>query len=305
MAGPALLACDWGTTRLRAWLLGEGGEVLADREFEFGVSRLVPGEAERRFDQEIRPALGAEELPAVLCGMVGSELGWRAAGYVDCPASLEQAAAAMLQVRGGAAPVRIAPGVKGPGMAGGADVMRGEETQVFGWIAGDGTRSRGRWLICHPGTHAKWILVEDGRIERFVTFMTGELYGVLSAHSVLRSDAPADDDGAFDEGVAAAGDGGALAARLFTARARIAALGKTAGSTPSYLSGLLIASEIAAAPAALGIPEPRQMVLLGDAGLRGRYGRVLAGRGIAVESADGEAAARAGLLALHRAGARR
>lgn len=299
MAAAELLACDWGTTRLRAWRLAEDGQVLAERTFELGVSRLSPGEAERRFEEQVRPALDAERLPAVLCGMVGSELGWRPAGYVDCPAGLEQLAAAMLEVRGGAAPVRIVPGLKGPGLTGGADVMRGEETQVFGWLSAEPARSRGRRLICHPGTHAKWILVEDGRVVRFVSFMTGELFAVLRAHSVLKSDAPVDDEAAFDEGVVAAGDGGALAARLFSARSRIAALGKAPASSPSYLSGLLIGAEVAAAPAALGCAEATEATLLGDASLCRWYRRVLARRGVEVEQGDGGEAVRAGLLALH------
>ncbi len=298
-----LLVCDWGTTRVRAWRLSAEGAVLAERSFELGVSRLGPGEAQRRFADEVRPALQAERLPAVLCGMIGSELGWRPAGYVECPASLDALASAMLEVEAGPAPVRIVPGLRTAGLTGGADVMRGEETQVFGWIAADPSRRRGRRLVCHPGTHAKWVLVEDGRIVRFVTFMTGELFAVLKTHSVLRSEAAVDDEAAFDEGAASAGDGGALAARLFTVRSRIAALGRAPASTPSYLSGLLIAAEIAAAPAALGAPQPGAVVLMGEAALCRWYRRVLEAAGVEVELADGGEAARAGLLALHRKGA--
>ena len=85
--------------------------------------------------------------------------------------------------------------------------MRGEETQILGWLAQHPDAATGRHLLCHPGTHAKWVLIEDGRIVRFVTAMTGELFAVLSQHSLLKSDAPADDDAAFDAGLAAAGDG--------------------------------------------------------------------------------------------------
>jgi 2-dehydro-3-deoxygalactonokinase len=183
--------------------------------------------------------------------------------------------------------------------------MRGEETQLFGWLALDPARARGRHVVCHPGTHAKWMVVEEGRLTRFVTAMTGELFAVLRKHSVLRSDAPADDPQAFAEGLAAAGDGGARAARLFTARARVVGGGKPVESTPSYLSGLLIGAEAASAPQLLGVAPDTPVAVLGDAALCGLYRRALEHRGVRCEIFDGEAAAVAGLFALHRKGAAR
>jgi 2-dehydro-3-deoxygalactonokinase len=294
MGRPVLLACDWGTTNLRAWTLDASGKAAAHREFALGVSKLAPGEAERRFRAEVRPALAAEALPAILCGMVGSTLGWRAVPYADCPAGLGDLRSAMTEVAPG---VRIVPGLRCQGLAGAPDVMRGEETQILGWLAQHPQRRRGRIVLCHPGTHAKWVLIEDGRIVRFVTAMTGELFAVLGQHSVLSSDAPADDDAAFAAGLAAAGDGSALAARLFTARSRVVGGDAPAQTTSSYLSGLLIGAEVAAVPQQLG-ERPAQVVLLGDAALCGRYRSALERIGIDVETFDGEAAAVAGLSAL-------
>ncbi|WP_309088107.1 2-dehydro-3-deoxygalactonokinase [Phenylobacterium sp.] len=300
MGSAALLACDWGTTNLRVWTLDEAGAVVADRDFPgLGVSKLKPGEAEARFRDEVRPALGAEGLPAILCGMVGSNLGWTLAPYADAPADLEDLARCLKTVEG-ADWVRIVPGVRWGGFNGQGDVMRGEETQLFGWLAADPARSRGRRLICHPGTHAKWMLVEDGRLTRFVTAMTGELFAVLKTYSVLKSDAAADDMAAFDAGVAAAGDGTALAARLFTARARVVGEGRPPEETPSYLSGLLIGAEAAAVPALLGCSGDEPLSLLGDARLCGLYARALAAQARSADLHDGEAAAVAGLFALYR-----
>ncbi|HEX5775420.1 MAG TPA: 2-dehydro-3-deoxygalactonokinase [Caulobacteraceae bacterium] len=295
MADPAFLACDWGTTNLRAWLVGRDGEVLAEKEFALGVARLGPGEAQARFTDEVRPALDAQGLPAILCGMIGSNLGWKAVDYIPCPAGLDDVRGALATVAEG---VRIVPGVRGKGIAGAPDVMRGEETQVFGWLLRDEARLRGRHVICHPGTHAKWILVEDGRLVRFITAMTGELFGVLGKHGVLKSDAPADDEAAFDAGLAAAGDGGALAARLFTARSRVVAGGEAAESTPSYLSGLLIGAEVASVPPLLCDAAGYPVVLLGDPDLCRWYERALTARGVETSTHDGEAAALAALTAL-------
>ncbi len=296
MGQPALLACDWGTTNLRAWTLDADGAVLAEREFSLGVSTLAPGEAGRRFEQEVCPALGAAGLPAILCGMVGSNLGWALAPYADCPAGFAELARAAIQV---APQVQIVPGLRCAGLTGAPDVMRGEETQVLGWLAQHPDRQHGRHLICHPGTHAKWVVVENGRIVRFVTAMTGEMFAVLSKHSVLKSDAPANDDAAFEAGLAAAGDGNALLARLFSARSRVAGGDAKAESTPSYLSGLLIGSEVASLPLLLNSGSTK-VNLLGDAALCSRYGHALEKRNIKSETFDGKSAAIAGLLALHQ-----
>lgn len=296
MMKASLLACDWGTTNLRAWTLDETGAVVTEKDFALGVSRLAPGEAARRFESEVRPALGAVELPAILCGMVGSNLGWALAPYADCPAGFAELARSALAV---APKARIIPGLRCTGLTGAPDVMRGEETQVLGWLAQRPERQRGRHLICHPGTHAKWVMVEDGRIVRFITAMTGEIFAVLSQHSILKSDAPPTDGAAFAAGLAAAGNGGALAARLFSARSRVAGGDARAESTPSYLSGLLIGAEIASLPDLLGAAGA-PIVLLGDATLCGLYRQALEKRNMACEIFDGKAAAIAGLLALHR-----
>jgi 2-dehydro-3-deoxygalactonokinase len=302
MAHPALLACDWGTTNLRAWTVDSEGRALTSRDFELGVSRLKPGEAQVRFQEEVQPALEAFDLPAMLCGMVGSNLGWTAAPYVDCPVAIDDLARQLVAVEAHAAWVRIVPGVRGDGFGGAGDVMRGEETQLFGWLALNPDRARGRHVVCHPGTHAKWMVVEDGALVRFATAMTGELFGLLTRHGVLKCDAPADDPDAFAEGLAAAGQGEALAARLFTARARVVGRGKPAESTASYVSGLLIGAEVASMPRLLGLDPATPIALLGDAALCARYGEALRARGAPFQTYDGEAAAVAGLFALYRKG---
>ncbi|MBW3560516.1 MAG: 2-dehydro-3-deoxygalactonokinase [Proteobacteria bacterium] len=294
--GASLLACDWGTTNLRAWTLADDGAVLHHQEFPLGVGRLQPGEAAARFGGEVRPAMGADGLPAILCGMIGSNLGWTVVPYDRCPTSLEDLAGALHAV---APEVRIVPGVSCPGVTGASDVMRGEETQILGWVSMDPARAAGRHLICHPGTHAKWALVEDGRLVRFATAMTGELFAVLRKHSVLRTDDEPGDEAAFAEGEEAAGEGDALSSRLFSARGRIVADGKPAGTAADYLSGLLIGAEVAGTPALLGVDAGAPVQLIGDLALCRWYRQALSLRGVSSEVCDGEEAALAGLAALH------
>ena len=301
MAG-AFLAVDWGTTQVRAWVVEADGAVRATQTFPLGVARLRPGEAAARFREEVRPALGAETLPAVLCGMIGSNLGWTQVPYLDCPVDVAAFRAALRRAPDSDPPAWIAPGLRGPGLTAAPDVMRGEETQVFGWLAQDPARGRGARLLCLPGTHAKWVVVEDGRIVRFVTAMTGELFDLMTHHGVLRTEAPADDAQAFAKGVEAAGDGGGLAARLFSARSRVVGAGAPAAETASYLSGLLIGAEIAGVPAQLDIQISRPIVLIGEAALCAWYAKALAHRDMAAEVHDGGQAALAGLIALNTRG---
>jgi len=232
--------------------------------------------------------------------MAGSTLGWVEVPYSDCPADAASLAAGLHWIEGQDPPVAIVPGLRGPGVDGGPDVMRGEETQVIGWLDQDPERRRGRRLLCHPGTHAKWVLVEDGRVVRFVTAMTGELFSILTRHSVLRSEEGPDDPLAFAQGLHVAGDGSALAARLFTARARVVGGGdlKPEG-VRSFLSGLLIGSEVASTPALLDAAELSSPVaLIGDPKLCAAYAAAMAHFGLQSEVFDGEAAVLAGLKAI-------
>jgi len=297
-AGGPFLACDWGTTNLRAWVVETSGAVRTARTFPLGVAALKPGEAAARFRSEVRPAMAAETLPAVLCGMIGSNLGWTQVPYLDCPADMARFGAALLP-----APddpdAWIAPGLRGPGPTAAPDVMRGEETQVFGWMACEPARTRGTHRLCLPGTHAKWVLVEEGRIVRFVTAMTGELFHLLSRNGVLRTEAAVDDLGAFGAGVEAAGDGGGLAARLFSVRSRVVGGGAPARESASYLSGLLIGAEIAGVAPLLGVQAAAPAVLIGDPALCEWYRMAFERLGLAAMAHDGGEAALAGLTALN------
>jgi len=295
------LAGDWGGTHVRAWVLDENDRVLRHAAFDFGVNQMAPGEAPRRF-AEVRTKLAAERLPALLCGAIGSNVGWTTAPYVDCPADVKSVAAALARVPDLDPPVRIVPGVRCESVTPPApDVLRGEETQAFGWMAVDPARARGRWLVCHPGTHSKWMLLEDGRISRFVSAFTGEMFELFNRYSILKTEPPyTDDEAAFEAGVAAAGDGGGLLTRLYAARGRIAGANADPATTPSFVSGVLIGSECATVPAFIGAKPGETIQVIGGERLRRDYGRVLEGLGWKVQRHDGEDAALAGLIEINR-----
>lgn len=297
-----LIALDWGTSSLRAYKLGPGGCVLEQRSLAFGIMHL-PSEPreiagvrccdgfELAFDAACGDWLDTQpDLPVIACGMVGSAQGWSEAAYRNTPvdvASLGQALHSVVSLRG--VQVHIVPGVIE--QVGLPNVMRGEETQVLGVLQG----LDGEVLIGLPGSHSKWVEVAGGCITHFDTFMTGELFAVLSKHSILGRTQQISEKfqgEAFDRGVQVAlsddGRRGVLST-LFSART----LGLTAElaphQQPDYLSGLLIGHELA------GLPDharQKPIILVGAAPLCARYQRALALCGFADVSLAQEATER-------------
>ncbi|AHG91843.1 2-keto-3-deoxy-galactonokinase [Gemmatirosa kalamazoonensis] len=273
--GPSsLIALDWGTTTLRAYLLDARGTVLATRAEPWGIMRLPAGGFAAAFD-DVVSALGAVDLPAIACGMVGSAHGWIAAPYCPVPAGETELAAALAPVPDRR--VHVVPGVERRGER--PDLMRGEETQIVGALALHPELAR-RATFVLPGTHAKWARVVDGRVHDFATYMTGELFAVLRDHSILGrpardTEAPsaAESADAFARGVrAATGAPSGLAPLLFSARAAVVTGAVAAAASLDHLSGLLLGDEIRSALATAGPPD----ALVGDPALCARYARALA-----------------------------
>lgn len=290
---PRLIALDWGTSSLRAWLLGDAGAVMAAKSAPLGILKVPDGDFAAAFREVcgawLCPDGLAAGVPAIASGMIGSRQGWVEAPYVACPAGFEALARGLAWVDAGDARLAIVPGVNCTDGSGVPDVMRGEETQVFGALEGaDG-------LYVLPGTHSKWVRVEGGRIAAFATYMTGELFAVLCEHSILGRTMAADaphSPGAFRRGVMAAlaGDG-SLLHRLFGART-LGLFGQLAPEdASSYLSGLLIGEEVRGATAQ---QAAREVTLIGEAALCERYRDALAAARVAGRPAPPDAA-RAGL----------
>jgi 2-dehydro-3-deoxygalactonokinase len=276
--GPAsLIAVDWGTTSLRAYRIDSGGAVIDRLEALAGIMQVPNGDFGGTFDRLVGPWLGQGRLPVVASGMIGSRQGWHEAPYVDCPAGAADLANRMVSVTSPAGHrVQLVPGVMHLGPDGIPDVMRGEETQVIGCLnVGDPPRQ----VLVLPGTHSKWVIVEAGRIARFATFMTGELFAALRGHTILGRlmEGDADDAEAFRRGVGQSGRGGGLLRRLFSARTLPLFDRLPAAGVASFLSGLLIGEEVAEAAAWAGTPHigAQRPIIVGAAILAARYREAL------------------------------
>ena len=175
--------------------------------------------------------------------------------------------------------------------------MRGEETQIAGYLelnpGFDG-------VICLPGTHTKWAHVSAGEIVSFRTFMTGELFALLSQQSVLRHGIASGgwDDAAFMTAVEnAMARPHSLAADLFSIRAAGLLSDLPAASARSRLSGLLIGLELAGArPYWLG----QRVALIGADALSRLYETALSAQATPAERGDGDETTLAGLTAAYK-----
>jgi 2-dehydro-3-deoxygalactonokinase len=278
------VAVDWGTSALRAYTCAADGRILATFRSMGGILNRT-----ETFEARLASALTALEAPpgaaVVMAGMIGSRQGWIEAPYAETPCSVEEITRRLTAVPNALArSIWIVPGLcdsAGPA----PDVMRGEETQLLGLIHRRLTNAN----VCLTGTHCKWARVEDGAIRRFKTYMTGELFQVLCQHSILGRLMPAVEDNeeaaweAFDRGLASAERGGCLLNDLFAVRTLGLFDRLPAPSLKSYLSGLLIGHEIAAAaPESAG----ETVTIVGENRLAQNYGRALARRGLAVELVD-------------------
>lgn len=292
----AIALVDWGTTSFRLWLADREGTILAESRGREGMMHA----AEEGFETVLSRHLSAVEappgLPVLICGMAGARQGWCEAPYVAVPAFAENLAERAVAVATDLGEVRILPGVSQAAPER-PDVMRGEETQLMG-LAAAGTDG----LVCMPGTHSKWVRFEDGAIAAFSTFMTGELFDVLSRHSILKHavDPETGPKGVSEAFLAALRPGSpeTALARIFALRAGQLLGFAERSDGAAALSGTLVGAEIGAAHSLY--PSFETVTLVASGPLAGLYEAALRQAGFVVTCADAEDATRRGLLAAAR-----
>lgn len=294
---------DWGTTSLRAVLVDVSGEIHGRVETARGIQSIVGG----RFEEELLTSVGDwlrehGALTIIAFGMITSRNGWEEVPYVSCPASVgDLASAAVRRELSNGSALFFLPGITDETRRPFPDVMRGEETQLVGYgLQKDAT-------IVLPGTHSKWARILSGRIDGFQTFVTGEIYALLSQHSFIArvaADVPTTAGwSAFDRGVdtAKSCDPGKnpLLTLLFSARTGMLADQLEPGEICDYVSGLLIGNEFCGAQDCGWFKRDDTIGIVGNDGLNTRYKRAALAFGLLVDD-GGEDAAVLGALIIAR-----
>ncbi|MYM24137.1 2-dehydro-3-deoxygalactonokinase [Duganella sp. FT135W] len=263
-----ILGIDWGTSNRRAYLIDQSGACLA--EHEDGQGMLAVGGRDK-FGASLAGVLEAMQLPSdvpvIMSGMVGSASGWQEVNYLDASVPLEQLPQHLSAVTDPAWAGRsyIVPGYVYRNGAS-ADVMRGEETQLLGAVA---LGHRDGWIVL-PGTHSKWVLLRDGVIQSFATYMTGELFAMLSKGGTLSAmmDGDTSDAEGFATGLNQAAQNEPLSNSLFRVRAGVVSRSAAPQQAAATVSGLLIGAEFAAAARAA---EGQGITVIGSPALAARY----------------------------------
>lgn len=294
MTEPAFVAVDWGTSSFRLWLVDRTGDVLAERRSDEGMMAAAKAGFTGVLQSHLTAVGAPEHVPVLVCGMAGAKTGWVEAGYVDTPAPLPAILKQAARVPGEARDIRILPGIaqrdtKAP------DVMRGEETQLLGAL---GLDAAGEALVCMPGTHSKWVRVKNGTVAQFSTFMTGELFSVVSRETILALAVAGADDAedvaSFKTAVKASYEAPAFAANLlFGARSRQLLFGGTPAAARETLSGTLIGVELAAGLS--GSVPKAGITLIASARLAMLYRLAFDALSVTVNPIDADEAVRRGL----------
>ncbi|AEH82369.1 2-dehydro-3-deoxygalactonokinase [Sinorhizobium meliloti] len=300
---PVTVVLDWGTTGFRAFLVRSDGSLVDQKEGERGIQSIAKGEHGRVVSEALaswRAEYGP--LDIVAAGMIGSRNGWIEMPYVPTPATpADLAAAARTEGLPEGDRITFLPGLTDPTGFPFPDVMRGEEAQLVGFGLDKDI------IVVLPGTHAKWAEIRGGHIERFRTFVTGEIYATLADHSFLSKVATAERDHAaqaFAEGVALAQEestrAGGLLTRLFTVRTGWLAGAIAPDEMKSRLSGLIIGWEFVEARTGGWFKEGDTIAVVGDDDLVEVYGRVAVAFGVKLAPAPADAAIRGALTIWRR-----
>lgn len=288
------IAVDWGSSNLRLWIW-QDGECVWQYASDQGATRQKPDSFSDLWQTLLAtcPISLAANTQVIMSGMIGSSMGWVNAPYLTCPAAIASLADHLTTVKeAGPFPVFIVPGLQLPG-PNSFNVMRGEETQLFGALGDE------CWYV-FPGTHSKWVNVENGVVRDFQTIMTGEFFHLLSTQSVLRLPhiPQQESDAMFLQGAQWGAEETCLTRGAFSLRSRMLCDALDPACLYSALSGFLIGHEIARMQAHYRITPQDTLVIVGSDSLLARYQMLIHHFGLTCRVVPGDAAFLAGIRSI-------
>ena len=283
-----MIVVNWGTSNFRAYKVDAKGHVEAEKSSDRGAITVPAGGFQDALMVEILDWMDVRDDRILMCGMVGARRGWKEAPYLQVPATFGEVVHGVITLDVEDLDARIVPGLIGTDSNGVPDVMRGEETEILGCATDIGNDVH----YCLPGTHTKWVRMENGRIGTFSTSMTGDLFKAIRESTILRSctQHEPDDESAFLQGVERAGQDGELGHKLFGVRTLVLTGRMRDTSASSYLSGLLIGTEVREKAR-----KEDNLHLIGNAALCALYQKALREFGF-ISTIEPEGAALRGLL---------
>ena len=257
--GKSFISLDWGTTSFRAYEVNSDGKITREAAAPDGILAVQNAAFEAVLESHI--GTWDKSLPVVASGMITSRQGWVECPYTQCPAGASDLANSITRITTASGrAIHFITGLHYASPTISHDVIRGEETQVIGTLA------KGATHVITRGTHCKWINVADEKIASFSTYMTGEAFAIFKQHSILgrlMREAP-EDDASFKRGVEKAfSDPAGLLHTLFAVRTLGLFENIAPEGLPSYLSGLIIGTEVA--HATMGHDQATQYIVLGSA----------------------------------------
>ena len=285
------IAVDWGSTQLRGWLI-RNGQCVETKQLPMGITRLNGRSPADVFAEHLAPWRGAQALPVLMAGMIGSDAGWQAVPYLDCPTAIDAPGRQLCAVAEG---VWIIPGLKIE-QDGDFNVMRGEETQLLGAR----TLSPSSVYVM-PGTHCKWVQADAEQIHDFRTVMTGELHHLLLNHSLVGAGLPEQKSSpeAFAAGLARGIACPVVLPQLFEVRASHVLGDLPREQVSEFLSGLLIGAEVASMRDF--IAHEQAITIVAGASLTSRYEQAFRAVGLTVSTVPGDTAFQAGIRSIAHA----
>lgn len=296
---PFCCVIDWGTSRFRLWILAEDGTVMERISSNEGMQFSTRRGYSDILEHHLAAVNAPDDLPVIICGMAGSRSGWQEAKYLHAPVDLSQIAKNAVTIENQKRNIKILPGIAQFDSTS-PDVMRGEETQIFGMLQEENfPLASGMKTICMPGTHSKWVSLQGSILQHFTTFMTGELFALLSEQSVLRLSIDEDrivdpENPAFLENFRnALRVPQNVSAQLFSIRSNHLLGYKTSASGYAALSGSLIGLEFAGAFHKYGKPD--KIYLMASGNLGDLYSVALKDCDIKIAFHDAESAGRNGM----------